>query len=172
MKPSSFIFLKSSGSGMAARKHSDDIKFCSIEKQQFVIFDCSNHFIRAYCSRPEHHYGKFDRMKRVAVHDLENTRARKRTKSLILDTVIDDSVLCGEDSDVKSDAESLPCSQRDVAIDVSDDEQCVNNLIHDEGTRKKLKLLAGIVGADSMEPRIVLAKVVSVLKHLTRRNEC
>ncbi|XWS17302.1 hypothetical protein CRYUN_Cryun33cG0055700 [Craigia yunnanensis] len=145
---------------MAARKHSDDRKFCSIEKQQFVIFDCSNHFIRDFCSRPEHHYGKFDRLKRVAVHALEITTVRKRTKSLI--HFKED--FCGEDSDVKSDAESLPWSQRDVATDVSENERCLNNLFHDEGTRKKLKLLAGMVGADSMEPRIVLAEVVSVLK--------
>ncbi|XWS26809.1 hypothetical protein CRYUN_Cryun26dG0062200 [Craigia yunnanensis] len=134
---------------MAARKHSDDRKFCSIGKQQFVIFDCSNHFITAFCSRPEHHYGMFDRLKRVAAaHALENTRARKR----ILDTVIDDSIqfkeeISGEDSDGKSDAESLPWSQRDLATEVLDYEQCLNNLFHDEGTRKKLKVLGGMVGA-------------------------
>ncbi|XP_022730726.1 uncharacterized protein LOC111285511 [Durio zibethinus] len=159
---------------MAARKQSDDRKFCSSEKQQYLIFDRSNRFITAFCSRPQGHYINFDRLKREAIDALENTRADKRTKSLIdLDTLNDDSMGFKEyvSDDVKSDAESLFCFQRDEVIDVSDDEQCLNNLFHDEGTRKKLKQLAGMVGADGMEPGIVLAKVVTVLKELSR-NGC
>ncbi|XVF34880.1 hypothetical protein REPUB_Repub18cG0096500 [Reevesia pubescens] len=147
---------------MAARKHWDHRKFSSCEKQQYVIFDCSNHLITGFCSTPADHCDKFDRLKRVAVDVVENTRATKRTKSLFLDTLIGDPVEFKEEdiSDEDSDAESLP-------TDVSDDNQYLNNLFHDEGTRKKLKLLAGMVGADNMEPGIVLAKVVTVLKDLT-----
>ncbi|EOY30712.1 Uncharacterized protein TCM_037827 [Theobroma cacao] len=144
---------------MAPREDSDDTKLCPRERKQYVIFDCSNHFITAFCSRREDHFGI---SKPVATDALANSRATKRTKSLILDRV------SGDPSGLEdfSDAESLACFRTDV----SNDEGCLNNLFHDDGTRKKLKLLAGIVGANSIEPGLVLAKVVTVLKGLEMRN--
>jgi hypothetical protein len=46
------------------------------------------------------------------------------------------------------------------------EERNIDELFYHEEARKKLKLLADMVGADTKEPGFVLAKVVTVLKSL------
>lgn len=71
---------------------------------------------------------------------------------------------------MKSDAESSCCLQEDIVYDSWEDEQTINELVCEEGTRRRLELLAGMVGIDNSEPEVVLAEVVRVLKDLERLN--
>lgn len=50
-----------------------------------------------------------------------------------------------------------------------EEEQCADDLFNDEGVRKKLELLAQMVGVDSSESEagVLLAAVVRVIKDLT-----
>nr|POF03395.1 hypothetical protein CFP56_60584 [Quercus suber] len=74
------------------------------------------------------------------------------------------------DADLKSDAESSCCLQEDFVYDSWEDEQSINELVCEEGTRKRLELLPGMVGVDNTKPEVVLAEVVRVLKDLERLN--
>lgn len=64
------------------------------------------------------------------------------------------------DPDIMSDA--------DDEDDALEEEQCADDLFNDEGVRKKLELLAQMVGVDSSESEagVLLAAVVSVIKDL------
>lgn len=64
------------------------------------------------------------------------------------------------DPDIMSDA--------DDEDDALEEEQCADDLFNDEGVRKKLELLAQMVGVDSSESEagVLLAAVVRVIKDL------
>ncbi|KAJ1386772.1 hypothetical protein SESBI_40515 [Sesbania bispinosa] len=67
----------------------------------------------------------------------------------------------------KSDRDS--CSEADG--DASDEEVSLDELLFEEKARKKIELLAAIVGVDTTEPAIVLTEVVRVLKVLNTINQ-
>ncbi|KAJ6863018.1 hypothetical protein NC652_039780 [Populus alba x Populus x berolinensis] len=74
-----------------------------------------------------------------------------------------------EDFDSMSDAESSCRHQGRLDVvdtTLNDEERNIDELFYHEEARKKLKLLADMVGADTKEPGFVLAKVVTVLKSL------
>lgn len=49
-----------------------------------------------------------------------------------------------------------------------DHDRCVDEILYDETVKKKLEVLAMMVGADSSQPEGVLTQVVKVLKDLER----
>ena len=157
---------------MAARHNSED-PLCFKGTQQYTFFDHSNHSITTLFSNPETHLSEFNPIEFKAFNALERSRA-ERTNSIVLETLsgghsseLSDKL--DEDYDLKSDAESSCCLQGKIVDDPwEDDEQSVDELVFEEGTRKRLKLLAGMVGVESNEPGVVLAEVVSVLKDLKR----
>lgn len=75
----------------------------------------------------------------------------------------------GESCCAKSDTDS--CSEvGDYASD--DDEVSVDELLlNDAKSKKKIEVLAEMVGVDSTEPEMVLTEVVRVLKQLKRMNQ-
>ncbi|OVA20284.1 hypothetical protein BVC80_157g85 [Macleaya cordata] len=78
-----------------------------------------------------------------------------------------------DDSDVLSDGGTtfdhpIVDSIDELSEDDDDDDDEVNQILYDEGVKKKLEILAGMVGVDSSKPWIVLDEVVRVLKNLER----
>ncbi|KAI4350821.1 hypothetical protein L6164_005235 [Bauhinia variegata] len=61
-------------------------------------------------------------------------------------------------------------SLRDSDTVESDDDVNLEELLRDAKARKKIELLAALVGVDSKEPAIVLTEVVRVLKYLENRS--
>ncbi|KAL4651920.1 hypothetical protein ACB092_01G195700 [Castanea dentata] len=130
--------------------------------------------ITALFSKPETHLSEFNGLKFTAFNALERSRA-DRTNSIVLETLnggdsSELSDILDDDSDLKSDAESSCCLEEDIVYDSWEDEQSINELVCEEGTIKRLELLAGMVGVDNTEPEVVLAEVVRVLKDLERLN--
>ena len=158
---------------MAARDNPEDPTLCCNGIQQYTFFDHSNHFITTLFSTPETHLSEFNQVKFIAFNALERSRA-ERTNSIVLETLNEGdsselSDILDEDSDLKSDVESSCCLQEDVAYDSWENEQSINELVYKEGARKRLQLLARMVGVDdNTEPEVVLAEVVRVLKDLER----
>ncbi|KAL6274632.1 hypothetical protein ACE6H2_025324 [Prunus campanulata] len=68
------------------------------------------------------------------------------------------------DPDIMSDAED----EANALEEEEEEEQCADDLFNDEGVRKKLELLAQMVGVDSSESEagVLLAAVVRVIKDL------
>lgn len=146
--------------------------FCTAS-QQYRFFNHYSHSTAALYSKTKTPFNKFDCMKCVVMDAPKTGKAtRTRAKSLALETMGGDSSellsIFDEDLDLKSDAKSSYCRLVD-AVDVVDNEECIDELFYHKGARKKLKLLAGMVGADNTESGFVLAKVVTVLKDLKRR---
>ncbi|KAJ6295912.1 hypothetical protein OIU76_026737 [Salix suchowensis] len=145
--------------------------FCNVEQKRDGFSTLS---ITALHSKPRTHADDEGSRKIAALcgpAEKENGRA-KRTRSAVLEIQGEkDSSRCScafeEDFDVISDAESSSCDQGLDAIDTAlNDEECIDELFFHEKARKKLKLLADMVGADTKEPGFVLAKAVLVLKNL------
>ncbi|KAJ6759419.1 hypothetical protein OIU74_025992 [Salix koriyanagi] len=145
--------------------------FCNVEQKRDGFSTLS---ITALHSKPRTHVDDGGSRKIAAKcgpAEKENGRA-KRTRSAVLEIQGEkDSSRCScafeEDFDVISDAESSSCDQGLDAIDTAlNDEECIDELFFHEKARKKLKLLADMVGADTKEPGFVLAKAVLVLKNL------
>ncbi|GLT98538.1 hypothetical protein SLE2022_160380 [Rubroshorea leprosula] len=128
-------------------------------KQKSLFPVSENASLTAFYSNSKSHFGNVNHLKRTASEALESGRA-KRTKSLFL---VENSL------DVSSDADCCYSSSFHGRDANSDDEECLSQLFYDKGAKKKLKVLATMVGVESTEPGIVLAKVVAVLKELRMR---
>ncbi|KAK7251550.1 hypothetical protein RIF29_34844 [Crotalaria pallida] len=77
-------------------------------------------------------------------------------------------------SNVPSDEKSETDSCSEEGGDDDDNEEVsleCEELFHDGEAKKKIELLAAMVGVDTTEPGIVLAEVVRVMKHLERINQ-
>lgn len=144
-----------------------------------MLFD---HSITVFYSKPPAHFSEF---KHIELMD-------ERANSMVLEPVFginggdssEQSVTLHEDDpELKSDADSGRLHRRQEVNNVDDDdnhdvwldqdERCIDELVVEAGTaRKKLELLAGMVGVDSSkEPAwVVLAEVVRVIKELKKRN--
>ncbi|CAB4318780.1 unnamed protein product [Prunus armeniaca] len=72
------------------------------------------------------------------------------------------------DPDIMSDAEDEDEDDALEEEEEEEEEQCADDLFNDEGVRKKLELLAQMVGVDSSESEagVLLAAVVRVFKDL------
>ncbi|KAF5187180.1 hypothetical protein FRX31_023231 [Thalictrum thalictroides] len=80
-----------------------------------------------------------------------------------------------EDYEMNSDAgTSSPRHSIDNVDDLADNDECdVDDMLCDENVKKKLELLARMVGIDcSNNPGIVLAEVVTILKELESEKTC
>lgn len=88
----------------------------------------------------------------MAVHGAERSNTLMQSLSVDLDIMSD-----AEDEDNALEEE-----------EEEEEEQCVDDLFNDEGVRKKLELLAQMVGVDSSESEagVLLAAVVRVIKDL------
>ncbi|CAK7337451.1 unnamed protein product [Dovyalis caffra] len=146
--------------------------FCNVEQQSHTF---SNHSITALYSKPKTLVDNFGCMKRVAIREPAGKgrgRGAKRTIAMVLEVPDEkdsskSSGILEEDLGLESDPESSCHEGSDVTLN---DEECNidEELFYHEGARKKLKLLADMVGADTEEPGFVLAKVVAVLKNFMK----
>lgn len=147
--------------------------FCNVEQQRYGI---STHSITALYSKPKTHVDNLGCMKIAAIRgpgEKEKGRAKRTRSSTVLEIPGEEdsskrSSTFEEDFDSMSDAESSCHHQGLDVVDtaLNDEERNIDELFYHEEARKKLKLLADMVGADTKEPGFVLAKVVTVLKSL------
>ncbi|KAG6740698.1 hypothetical protein POTOM_056166 [Populus tomentosa] len=146
--------------------------FCNVEQRRYGI---STHSIAALYSKPNTHVDNLGCMKIAAIRgpaEKERVGAKRTMSSTVLEIPGEEdsskrSSTFEEDFDSMSDAESS-CHQGLDGVDttLNDEERNIDELFYHEEARKKLKLLADMVGADTKEPGFVLAKVVTVLKSL------
>ena len=135
---------------------------------QYVLFDHSHSSVTAFYPK-EARLGNFEYMKRMAMDGIERESAPgTKTNSFVVQTL--DRGATSEISDedyeeVKSDAESIKDS---TAQTPSDDDSCVDAVLKEKRVRKKLEVLAQMVGVDSGKPGVVLDEVVRVLRTLER----
>lgn len=94
-------------------------------------------------------------------------------------TPCEEALLSG-DSCTYSDVVGETCAKSDTdscsevgEVDDNDDEVSLDEflLLSDANAKKKIEVLAKMVGVESTEPGMVLAEVVRVLKHLKRINK-
>lgn len=158
-----------------AGRKSEKMELLPGEDHRYVFFDHSHSSVTAFHPK-EAHFGNFEYMKRVAVDALQIARAGgTKTNSFVVQTLGGGakSDISDEDYEVKSDAESMRQHIKDgaamAAIETpSDEDSSVDDVLKEKKVRKKLEVLAQMVGVDSEKPGVVLDEVVRVLRDLER----
>ncbi|KAF9612744.1 hypothetical protein IFM89_003754 [Coptis chinensis] len=156
-------------------------KFLCCGENQYIVFDRSYDIVTTTYPNLETDLSDSNNVKCKGIGALEEAKAG-RSNGVVVEIINSESseLSFDQDLDLKSDAGTSCHDLMDVDDNISDDELsryelcdgCEVDSMYEESVKKKLELLAGMVGIDCSNPGVVLAEVVRILQGLTENTCC
>ncbi|KAL5729104.1 hypothetical protein ACHQM5_002101 [Ranunculus cassubicifolius] len=127
---------------------------------QSIFLDRSHRIVTILHLNHEAQFSGSTLLKSMGVDALEEAKCSRNNGVVVEMLNTKESSEITEEFDVKSDTH--------VKREFEDDGEFCDDQMNEEGVRKKLQVLAEMVGVDCLNPGVVLARVVKILKSLER----
>ncbi|XP_077210310.1 uncharacterized protein LOC143845782 [Tasmannia lanceolata] len=147
-----------------------------MEAKGYVFFDSSSSSVTAFNPKSDTHFQNPDHLKVLGVQALEKAKAFRSHSMGISVEHLQSSESEGSVATADISEENSYCRTSDIQSpngEKGEDELMDDIFLYDEGVKKKLEVLARMVGVESGQPVEILTQVVRVLKDLEeKRRKC